>query len=84
MNEADVCERKRYSEGNNFAFDMWKQSYEAFIYRSEVTLTTLKLGKSSMKGKSWDALLLGCFSSSPNLPALGGSGSDKRIGKICE
>ena len=28
-----------------------------------------------MKSKSWGALPLGCFSSSPNLPALAGSGS---------
>lgn len=28
-----------------------------------------------MKSKSWGALPLGCFSSSPNLPALAGRGS---------
>lgn len=28
-----------------------------------------------MKSKSWDALLLDCFSSSPDLPALASSGS---------
>lgn len=30
MNYADVHEINMYLEGNNFAFKIWKQSYEAF------------------------------------------------------